>query len=169
MAELSRHGTIGVVDLYEAGEELGAGKVNHYVTDGIIAVAPLTAEAAAKSKARGKGKAQTEESAAIVKHDQEGEDQAIVPYEAVKAGKSSMDVLFDEAVLCDTCGSHTIFKRGRCLSKKSGTWRCRACDRTTMSLRRKYGSWPTEGFSGLSKDSLATATPAITSLQRDTR
>lgn len=46
MAELSRHGTIGVVDLYEAGEELGAGKVNHYVTDGIIAVAPLTAEAA---------------------------------------------------------------------------------------------------------------------------
>lgn len=41
MAELSRNGTIGVVDLYEAGEELAAGKVNHYVTDGIIAVAPL--------------------------------------------------------------------------------------------------------------------------------
>jgi hypothetical protein len=45
MAELSRHGTIGVVDLYEAGEEIEAGKVNHYVTDGIIAIAPLVAEA----------------------------------------------------------------------------------------------------------------------------
>lgn len=45
MAELSRHGTIGVIDLYEAGEEIEAGTVNHYVTDGIIAIAPLVAEA----------------------------------------------------------------------------------------------------------------------------
>jgi hypothetical protein len=41
MAELARNGTIGTVDLYDAGEELAAGTVNHYVTDGIIAVAPL--------------------------------------------------------------------------------------------------------------------------------
>lgn len=44
MAELSRHSAIGVVDMYEAGEELEAGTVNHYVTDGIIAMAPLKAE-----------------------------------------------------------------------------------------------------------------------------
>ena len=49
MAELSRHGTIGVVDLYEAGEELEAGTVNHYVTDGIIAVAPLKAESSRRA------------------------------------------------------------------------------------------------------------------------
>ena len=41
MAELARNGTIGTVDLYDAGEELAGGTVNHYVTDGIIAVAPL--------------------------------------------------------------------------------------------------------------------------------
>ena len=41
MAELARNGTIGMVDLYDAGEELASGTVNHYVTDGIIAVAPL--------------------------------------------------------------------------------------------------------------------------------
>lgn len=41
MAQLSRHGAIGIVDLYEAGEEISAGTVNHYVTDGIVAVAPL--------------------------------------------------------------------------------------------------------------------------------
>jgi len=44
MAELSRSGAIGVVDMYEAGEEIEAGTVNHYVTDGIIAVAPLKVE-----------------------------------------------------------------------------------------------------------------------------
>jgi len=44
MGELVRHSTIGVVDLYEAGEEISAGTVNHYVTDGIIAVAPLLAD-----------------------------------------------------------------------------------------------------------------------------
>ena len=40
-AELARQGAIGIVDLYDAGEEISAGTVNHYVTDGIIAVAPL--------------------------------------------------------------------------------------------------------------------------------
>ncbi|MDJ0513432.1 MAG: LssY C-terminal domain-containing protein [Methyloceanibacter sp.] len=44
MAELSRNGAIGVVDMYEAGEEIEAGTVNHYVTDGIIALATLKVE-----------------------------------------------------------------------------------------------------------------------------
>ncbi|MEM7192604.1 MAG: LssY C-terminal domain-containing protein [Pseudomonadota bacterium] len=41
MAELARNGGIGTVDMYEAGDEISAGTVNHYITDGIIAVAPL--------------------------------------------------------------------------------------------------------------------------------
>ncbi len=44
MAELARQGAIGIVDLYDAGDEISAGTVNHYVTDGIIAVAPLVAD-----------------------------------------------------------------------------------------------------------------------------
>lgn len=44
MAELARCRAIGGVHLYEAGEEIAAGTVNHYVTDGIIAVAPLIAD-----------------------------------------------------------------------------------------------------------------------------
>ncbi len=54
MAQLSRHGAIGIVDLYEAGEEISAGTVNHYVTDGIVAVAPLLeAENRPEAEARG--------------------------------------------------------------------------------------------------------------------
>lgn len=49
ISELSRHGAIGVVDMYEAGEEIEAGTVNHYVTDGIIALAPLKAESSRKA------------------------------------------------------------------------------------------------------------------------
>lgn len=41
MASLRRTGAIGDVALYQAGEELHAGKVNHYVTDGDVAVAAL--------------------------------------------------------------------------------------------------------------------------------
>ena len=53
MAQLARQGTIGVVDLYEAGEEISAGAVNHYVTDGIIAIAALAGQAAQPERQSG--------------------------------------------------------------------------------------------------------------------
>lgn len=42
MTALKDSGVIGVVDMYEAGDRLGAGSVNHYVTDGAVAVADLS-------------------------------------------------------------------------------------------------------------------------------
>lgn len=42
MTALKDSGVIGVVDMYEAGDRLGAGPVNHYVTDGAVAVAELS-------------------------------------------------------------------------------------------------------------------------------
>ncbi len=41
VAELRKSGVIGAVTPYQAGEHLGAGQVNHYVTDGEVAVADL--------------------------------------------------------------------------------------------------------------------------------
>ncbi len=41
IAELGNKGVIGTVTPYQAGERLGAGQVNHYVTDGEVAVASL--------------------------------------------------------------------------------------------------------------------------------
>jgi len=44
VAELRKHGVIGEVSLYQAGHRLGADQVNHYVTDGEVAVANLVAK-----------------------------------------------------------------------------------------------------------------------------
>jgi hypothetical protein len=44
VAELRRHGVIGEVSSYKAGHRLGADQVNHYVTDGEVAVANLVAK-----------------------------------------------------------------------------------------------------------------------------
>ena len=45
IAELRKHGVIEEIASYQAGEQLGVGQVNHYVTDGEVAVARLVAEA----------------------------------------------------------------------------------------------------------------------------
>ena len=47
MTALKDSGVIAGVDMYEAGDRLGGGPVNHYVTDGAVAVAVL---ASAKSR-----------------------------------------------------------------------------------------------------------------------
>lgn len=47
MATLADHGAIGDATVYEAGDRLDAGAVNHYVTDGVVAVASLHKRAAA--------------------------------------------------------------------------------------------------------------------------
>ena len=45
IADLKNSGVIGELTSYKAGERLGAGQVNHYVTDGEVAVANLVVEA----------------------------------------------------------------------------------------------------------------------------
>jgi hypothetical protein len=45
IADLKNSGVIGELTTYKAGERLGAGQVNHYVTDGEVAVANLVVEA----------------------------------------------------------------------------------------------------------------------------
>jgi LssY C-terminus len=45
IAELGKHGVIGELASYQAGEQLGVGQVNHYVTDGAVRVASLIVEA----------------------------------------------------------------------------------------------------------------------------
>lgn len=45
IADLKNSGVIGEITSYKAGERLGAGQVNHYVTDGEVAVANLVVEA----------------------------------------------------------------------------------------------------------------------------
>ena len=45
IAELEKTGVIGEVTFYQAGTRLGAGQINHYVTDGEVAVANLAADA----------------------------------------------------------------------------------------------------------------------------
>ena len=44
IAELAQNGVIGAVMFYRAGDRLGAGQVNHYVTDGEVAVADLVVD-----------------------------------------------------------------------------------------------------------------------------
>jgi hypothetical protein len=44
VAELREHGVIGDVGSYKAGHHIGADQVNHYVTDGEVAVANLVAK-----------------------------------------------------------------------------------------------------------------------------
>ncbi len=41
VTELRKSGVIGDATSYQAGQRLGAGQVNRYVTDGDVAVAPL--------------------------------------------------------------------------------------------------------------------------------
>ena len=42
--QLRKSGVIGQIDTYNAGEQLGAGRVNHYVTDGQVMAASLVLE-----------------------------------------------------------------------------------------------------------------------------
>ncbi len=44
VAELRKNGVIGEVTSYQAGQHLGAGQINHYITDGEVTVAGLEVE-----------------------------------------------------------------------------------------------------------------------------
>jgi LssY C-terminus len=49
IAELKKHGVIGETASHQAGEYLSAGQVNHYVTDGAVAIASLVDTRAAEN------------------------------------------------------------------------------------------------------------------------
>ena len=49
IAELKKHGVIGEAASHQAGEYLRAGQVNHYVTDGAVAIASLVGTRAAEN------------------------------------------------------------------------------------------------------------------------
>jgi hypothetical protein len=40
----------------------------------------------------------------------------------------------------------------RLISKSKNRFRCNECGKTAVQLRRKFGSWPSEGFEELTQD-----------------
>jgi hypothetical protein len=82
--------------------------------------------------------------------------QLAIPDEAGSAGSAGsagISSLIDSKVLCDSCGRFETYSACRLLSKMKSTWRCNGCGVKATQLRRVFGSWPTENFCRLSKDS----------------
>ena len=55
-------------------------------------------------------------------------------------------------VLCGTCGPNVSLSRARCRSKMLQKWQCNKCEVTISQLRRGFGTWPSPGFSKISKE-----------------
>ena len=57
-----------------------------------------------------------------------------------------------DKVACDKCGAYVEYVKCKLQSKKAFTWTCPQCGTSTTTLRRHFGTWPTDTFSMLSSD-----------------
>jgi hypothetical protein len=84
---------------------------------------------------------------------------AVLVVQAEAARKAALSLLpkFDwgNQVICDNCGEHVSMAKCRVTGKQGDhKWRCSACSVTHVQMRRVFGSWPTDEFSGFSEDTL---------------
>ena len=64
----------------------------------------------------------------------------------------SMPMELGDKVACDKCGAYVEYVKCKLQSKKAFKWTCPACGTSTTTLRRHFGTWPTDTFSMLSSD-----------------
>jgi hypothetical protein len=60
--------------------------------------------------------------------------------------------LFEGKVSCSACGRFELFSKCRIMSKARQAWKCNGCHSKEHQLRRRFGQWPLEAFSGSSDE-----------------
>ena len=130
------------------------------VTPKAKANAKAETKSKAKARAETKSKAKAAAKAEAAPVDEPGgaveptpaATTAIALLPTPKAPEFQVAQLFQGLAMCDTCQAYQPFDKVRVRSKCQQIFRCNACHSKQCTLRRAFGRWPTETFTGLDQD-----------------